>query len=141
MNENHPYRVRVVVEPSFGERLATLPASEPVWIVESVNNTPVAKRLWSERPTSNHLAGITTFKPSVPDTAEEHLLSVLDTIDLHHGPDFCADPPYSELEVIGCEPSPRISAAINELGFSIVSCSADGFTASIQTSNDNTRNA
>jgi hypothetical protein len=140
VNESNPCRVRVVVEPSFGERLATLPAGEPVWIVESANNPPVARRLWTERPTSSHLAGITTFRPGVPDTPEEHLLSVLDTIDLHHG-HYSADPPYSVLEVIGCEPSPRVSAVLDELGFSVVARSADGFTASTRTSNDNPRNA
>ena len=140
MIESHPYRVRVVVEASFGERLAALPPGEPVWVVESAENTPVAKRLWSEPPTSNQLAGITTFQPSLPDTAEEHLLSVLDTIDLHHG-NYSADLPYSVLEVIGCEPSPRISAALDELGFSVVSRSESGFIASARTSNDNTRNA
>ena len=140
MNESHPYRVRVVAEPSFGERLAALPPGEPVWIVESANNTPVANRLWSERPAKSHLAGITTFQPSVPDTAEENLLSVLGAIDLHHGY-YSADPPCSVLEVIGCEPSPGISAALDKLGFSVVSRSESGFTASARSSNDNTRSA
>ncbi len=58
-----PYRVRVVVDPTFGDRLASLPAHEPVWVIDSPATTPVAHRLWRERPAENHLTGITTFKP------------------------------------------------------------------------------
>jgi hypothetical protein len=54
-------RVRVVVDAGFGERLAQLPPGEPVWVVDSAANAPVAKRLWAARPGEN---GITTFRPS-----------------------------------------------------------------------------
>jgi hypothetical protein len=117
-----------VVEPSFGERLAALPADEPVWIVESPRNTPVAKRLWRERPASIHVTGITTFRPGVSDTPEARLLSILGSIDLHHG-GYSADPPYSVLEVIGCQPSANIAAALEELEFRVVQQSSDCFTA------------
>ncbi|MBI5685419.1 MAG: hypothetical protein HZC54_10080 [Verrucomicrobia bacterium] len=126
-----PYRVRVVVDPAFGERLATLPANEPVWVIDSPSNTPVAHRLWKERPAANHLSGITTFQPSSESNPEDDLLAELDTIDLHHGY-YSADPPYSILEVIGCAPSERVRATLTEFGFSIDSISSDGFIAVCQ---------
>ncbi|MFA5192437.1 MAG: hypothetical protein WC740_17160 [Verrucomicrobiia bacterium] len=119
--------------------MATLPVGEPVWIIQSPTNTPVAQQLWKEQPRPSHLVGITTFRPSVSDLPEENLLSVLDDIELHHG-HHSADPPYSVLEVIGCEPSLRVSAALDELGFSIVERSTDGFIARTRTSNENTPN-
>jgi hypothetical protein len=124
-----PYRVRVVVDRSYGERLTTLPSHEPVWIIDTPVNTPVAHRLWRERPTANHLAGITTFKAPSESVPEVDLIAQLPTIDLHHG-EYSADPPYSILEVIGCTPSDRVRAALAELGFSVASTDSDGFTAS-----------
>jgi len=45
-----PHRVRVIVDPIFGERLAALPVGEAVWIIDTPENSPVAHRLWKERP-------------------------------------------------------------------------------------------
>ena len=123
-----PDIVRVVVDRSFGERLAALPPSQPVWIVDSPLNTPVASRLWQERPTETHLSGITTFKPAASGSAEAELLAQLQTIDLHHG-EYSADPPYSALEVFGCAPSGSVSAALREIGFAVHSTTRDGFIA------------
>ena len=55
--ETAAYRVRIVIDPDFGRRLADVPAGEPVWIVESAANTPVAKGLWAQRPAADHLTG------------------------------------------------------------------------------------
>jgi hypothetical protein len=43
-----PYTVYVVVDPNFGERLASLPIGIPVWIVDTPSNKPVAQRLWRD---------------------------------------------------------------------------------------------
>jgi hypothetical protein len=123
-----PHRVRAIVDPAFGERLAELPADAAAWIIDTPQNTPVAHRLWKERPATTHLTGITTFRPGSSLSAEEELLSQLDTIDLHHG-HYSADPPYSILEVIGCSASDRVRAALEELGFSVDFTTFDGFTA------------
>jgi hypothetical protein len=123
-----PHRVRVVVDPTFGERLADLPAREPIWVIDTASNTPVVHRLWKERPDGNHLTGITTFRPGSELVPEDELIAQLDTIDLHHG-HYSATPPYSMLEVIGCSPSDRIHAALAEFGFRIDSTTAEGFIA------------
>ena len=128
MKVSSPHKVRVIVDPAFGERLAGLPASEPAWVIDSPENTPVAHRLWKERSTTSHLAGITTFRPGPSFSAEDELVSQLATVDLHHG-EYSASPPYSVLEVIGCSPSERIQTALGEFGFTVQSSTPDGFVA------------
>ena len=124
-----PYRVKIVLDPNFGERLAALPVNEPVWIIDSTANTPIALQAWKMRPNRNdHLTGITTFKPVAAFDPEEELLAQLAPIDLHHG-NYSADPAYSLLEVIGCAASDRIRAALAEFGFEVQESSANGFTA------------
>jgi hypothetical protein len=123
-----PHRVRVIVDPTFGERLAALPVDEAVWIIDTPENTPVAHRLWKERPAANHLTGITTFRPGPSLSAEEELISQLATIDLHHG-HYSADPPYSVLEVLGCPSSDPVRVALQEFGLAVQSTTSDGFIA------------
>ena len=124
----NPYRVFVVVDRAFGHRLELLPPGEPVWVVDSNVNTPVAHRLWEARAEVSHLQGITTFRGSCDSSPEEDFLGDLDTVDLHHGK-YSAQPPYSILEVIGCPPSERIQVALGEIGFEIASTAPDGFVA------------
>ena len=121
-----PYRVHVVVDPAFGQRLADLPADEPVWVVASPINEPVIRQLWQQRPTKSHLDGITLFQSH--GSPEDALLGNLGTIDLHHG-EYSAQPPYSLLEVVGCQPSEEVRSALAELGFSITATSPQGFSA------------
>ncbi len=123
-----PYKVRVVVDPTFGERLAALPAGEPAWVIDSLLNTPVAHRLWRERKDKNHLTGITTFKPGCNLSPEDEAVGLLDTIETHHG-EYSADPPYSVLEFIGCTDSERLCSALAEFGFRVETSSSDSVVA------------
>jgi hypothetical protein len=124
-----PYRVVVVVDRNFGERLARLSPGVPVWIVDTPANTPVARRLWKERPESNHLTGITTYdgqKRGVDVSPEESLLNQLPSIDLHHGA-YSAKRPYLQLEVIGTPLSDKLKIALGEYGFREFSATNEGF--------------
>lgn len=123
-----PCTVWVVVDPFFGERLAGLPPNEPVWIVDSAANTPVAHRLWKDRPTGCGLAGITTFRPGSGYNPEQELISQLGTIDLHHG-EFSADPPCSALVVTGCGATEAVRYALSGYGFRVKSVQQNGFLA------------
>src|SRR5258708_7761379 len=96
------YTVHIVVDSSFGDRLAELPIGEAVWIVDSFRNRPVILRLRKQRPAESHLTGITAFNPGGA-TAEEILLAQLNMIDLHHG-EYSADPPWSMAIVYGATP-------------------------------------
>lgn len=123
-----PYKVYVVVDPSFGERLATLPEDTPVWIVDTPTNSAVAHRLWKVR-TPNHLTGITTFQVDLSSSPDANLIAKLDMIDLHHGP-FSADPPYSQLEVFGTRLSNEIRTELSRYGFIEFEVTPEGFRCS-----------
>lgn len=125
---NQQYKVILIVEPAFGERLAELPPHVPVWIIESELNSPVAGLLREKRHEENHLTGITTFKPDVTLSPEGQAISMLEPVDLHHG-EFSADPPYSILEVIGCTAIDAMSKELLEYGFVISEITKEGFVA------------
>jgi hypothetical protein len=122
------YKVYLVVDPRFGERLTSLPCGKPVWIVDSPVNTPVIRRLWSERPAGSHLTGITSFVGSGSGIPDEDVIGQLDTIDLHHC-EYSADPPYAEIEVIGAAPSDDAVQRLEELGFRLGATTEGGFIA------------
>jgi len=123
-----PYKVCVVVDRSFGERLAELPRGVPVWIVDTPSNKAVAQRLWKERPNESHLTGITTFNDMESSSPEELLIAELDSIDLHHGA-YSADPPYALLEVIGTRLTDGAKHALAAYGFNEFQEDPSGFTA------------
>ena len=124
-----PYKVYVVVEREFGERLADLERGVPVWIVDTPTNKPVAQRFWNERPDEDHLTGITTFNDRDTLSTAELLLGQLDTIDLHHGC-HSADPSYTVIQVFGTQLIPDVKNVLSEYGFNSFRSTPTGFTAS-----------
>jgi hypothetical protein len=99
-----------------------------VWIVDSPTNKAVAKRLWKERPHENSLTGITTFGFSESATPEDIAVSMLDTIELHHGR-HSADPPYTVIEVLGVVLSENVKIGFSEYGFNEFYPTSAGFNA------------
>nr|WP_309694229.1 hypothetical protein [Armatimonas sp.] len=109
--------VRVIVDPEFGERLASLAPDSPIWIVQSAVNTPVVQRLWQEK-----VGEITSFVESNEGDAESDLIEILGTVDLHHAE-------YTHIEIIGCLPSETIRTELEALGLQIISSNHEGFLA------------
>jgi hypothetical protein len=97
-----PSKVYIVVDREFGEKLAELERSVPVWIGGTPIDKSVVQRLWNERPDESHLTGVTAFNDLNSLCPEEMLLSHLDAIELHHGV-YSANPGYTILEVFGAE--------------------------------------
>jgi hypothetical protein len=126
--EHEGYRVHVVVDPHYGERLRALPAGEPVWVVGSPDNRPVIEALWRKREGSSHRNGITSFSYDPNGTPEAWLIGELPAIDLHHG-EYSHNPPYSVLNVIGVVWSEPIGEKLGQLGFAEHSLTAEGFVA------------
>jgi hypothetical protein len=120
------YRVFVVLDREYGERLLELAGSGPVWIVDTPRNRAVAQHLWVANPNRDHLDGVTTFKAGDGCSSEEILINELDTIDLHHG-SYSADPPYTVLEVIGTPISERLKAELSHYGFNKFQSPGEGF--------------
>ena len=125
------YKVFVVVDRDFGERLSKLQRDVPVWIVDTPVNKPAAQQLWSQQPEPNHLTGVTTFKDMKTAPPEDLLLAQLDSIDLHHG-SYSADPPYTVIEVIGAALTGRVKSELSEFGFSDFHPTQSGFVATRQ---------
>jgi len=107
--------VRLVVDPAFGERLASLPLVGPIWVMDSPQNTPVAHRLWHASRPGDDL-DLTTFKPGEGLAADEEAIRKLDDIEDHHA-GYSQDPPYSVLEIIGCGASEQLVQALADFGF------------------------
>jgi hypothetical protein len=125
---NVPYRVYIVVDREFGEKLAELEPGVPVWIVDTPTNKPVVQRLRKEHSYNSHLNGITTFDDLKSCAPEDILLAELDVIDLHHG-SCSADPPYTVLEVVGTQLSDRAKREMFEYAFNDFQTTSTGFVA------------
>jgi hypothetical protein len=123
-----PYKVYIVVDREFGERLSGLDPDVPVWVISSPANRAVAERLLKNYHHENHLTGITTFKDSESASTEDLLVSELDTIELHHG-FHSANPPYTVLEIFGTPLSERIKAELSRYGFNEFRPQSEGFNA------------
>jgi hypothetical protein len=123
-----PYKVYVVVDREFGEKLSELEKGVPVWIVDTPTNNAVVQRFWNERRDEDHLTGITTFNDLASLSPEDMLLDHLDTIELHHGP-HSADPPYTAIEVLGTELSTKAKHQLSLYGFDEFQTTSTGFKA------------
>jgi len=124
-----PYKVYVVVDREFGEKLGGIEQGAPVWVVDTPANKAVVQRSWNEHPNEDHLTGITTFNDLSSLSPEQMLLGKLDAIELHHG-SYSADPPYSVIEVFGTQLTANAKKVLSEYGFSVFQVTAAGFTAS-----------
>src|ERR1700722_2303708 len=123
-----PYRVFVVLDRDYGQRLTELVRTGPVWIVETPTNFTVAQQIWDASPNRSHLEGVTTFKFPEGSSCEDILINELDTIDLHHGT-YSANPPYTIIEVIGTGISDRVKSSFTEFGFDQFVPTPQGFRA------------
>jgi len=121
-----PYRVYIVLDPHYGERLRDLPADEPIWVINSEQNHSVIQILWNERRGSSHLDGITSFKYNPKGNPEDWFITELSTIDMHHDR-FSHDPPYTVLEAIGVTWSDKIKKTLKEYGFTNYERTTEGF--------------
>ena len=123
-----PYRVHVVVDPSFGDRLRNMPIGEPVWIVATEINVLAYNAVGKERQPKSYLEGLSSFKADKDGTPEDWLVSEIQTIDLHHG-EMSRDPPWSMINVIGVKWSRRIQVELERFGFNRHEDTTEGFTA------------
>lgn len=114
------YKVHVIVDRAFGERLHEIPVGEPVWIVDTEVNRVACEALRKEWNSENHLTGITSFKVKSNASPEDWLISEVETIDLHH-------PLWSVINVIGTGLTVRIQDELTRFGFKEHKNTAEGF--------------
>jgi hypothetical protein len=121
-------RVLVILDPNYGDRLRDVWPGRAVWITMSIANEPVVRSFWANHPKLDHLTGITGLRFDPLVAAEDRFISGLDAIDLHHGP-YSTSNPYSELEVVGIQPTSAVREAMTQLGFTQFEERPDGFVA------------
>ena len=122
------YKVYVIVDREFGQRLSELEQGIPIWIVGTPKNKHAAEQVWAKQKDHDHLTGVTSFTDIPSALPEDLLVAELDTIDLHHG-SYSTDPPYSAIEVIGASISVRVKTELARLGFDDFRETAAGFIA------------
>lgn len=131
------YKVGLVVDPAFGDKLESLAAKMHVWVVGTPQNLAIVQRIWDRLPKgSSHdiESGVTSFHETLGSCPLEWCLNVLGTIDQHHD-EFSHDPPYSLLEVYGLFFSEPLRASFCEHGFTSFESTSQGFIARKETSN------
>src|SRR5438093_1466185 len=112
--------VAIVVDQAFGERLIALASRLHVWIIDTPANKAAALAHSRESSGAPSLeSGATTFTCATAIPPDESVASMLETVDVHHG-EYSHSPPWSFLEVFGASPTPRLSTAPAEYGFTNV---------------------
>lgn len=127
--------VAIVLDPRFGTRLVDLAQRMPVWIAGTPENSGVAEALWRGDEAiraSGRFHEVTTFVVNSAASPEELLVSILDTVDLHHGK-YSQDPPYGCIEAFGALPTESIRQELGRLGFLVSQESATWFRAARST--------
>jgi hypothetical protein len=135
MTDAAGYVVGIVVDPGFGERVATLLDRMPVWIADTETNRAAVARVSPERMRSvedvDHTArgALTTFAVDLKATPESWCLDILDAVAGHHD-HYSHSSGYSALEVYGATPSPELLKALAEYGLTEMELLAGGFLVS-----------
>jgi hypothetical protein len=122
--------VVIVLSGELAPRLSQLAAHHHVWARRTVETEQVAQTFWHEhRPeeASASPGSITLFTGT--GEAENDLLSMIDTVELHHGLASSEQPAATALRVLGAMPTAAIRGAIGMLGFTRIEPIPDGFVA------------
>jgi hypothetical protein len=122
-----PAIVFIIVDRNYGSQLANLPPDEPVWIIDTPTNRAVAQNSWTTRQNGVHGNGVTVFT-SPAASAKDCVIHQLDTIDLHHGI-YSADPPYAGFQIVGTEPTTRLTGELAAYGLTEITATNNGFRA------------
>lgn len=113
------YKVALVVDRTFGERLLGLAHRFHVWIVDSPINTPVIQQVWNTERSEDNAGfsgpGVTSFKAGDEELPHDMCVRIVEDIDEHHG-EFSQVPPWSEIAVYGTTLSDELRDVFSEFG-------------------------
>jgi hypothetical protein len=123
---NATNQVVVVVNRTFGTRLAETAKRHHTWIVDTPPNRLAAEAVWKQTATYSSGRGATTFDDDPSAAPDELVARMLCTIGEHH-------PGVNRLEIYGCSLTPALKAELAECGFGSVVNVEDGFLVSRQT--------
>jgi hypothetical protein len=125
----------VVVDPNYGDRIQAAAQKAPVWVVASLVNKAACEPIWAARRTVDHRerGAVTCYHVADQEDRLSHLLTVLPTLEEHHGEihnDHFSFPGGFVLRVLGLAPTEIVTSALKELGFYRFVGLAEGFDAS-----------
>ena len=124
------YKVGIVVNRSFGDRIVKLAKQFHLWVIESPVNLPVIQSIWHEElpdTTESPLAaGVTAFAGLEDESSEEVCARIVPDVDEHHG-EYSHDPSWTEIEVFGAAISHSLETIFRELGVTQFEVTDDGF--------------
>jgi hypothetical protein len=110
------YRVAIVVDPAFGDRLTSLANRMHVWVADTPLNRDAAERIWAATTTPGIERGVTTFSVSPSESLDAWAAEILAAVELHHG-EYSHNPPVTTLELHGTALSPRLQETLRAMGF------------------------
>src|SRR4051794_18532037 len=110
------YRVAIVADPAFGERLKPLAERMHVWVADTPANRNAAQQIWTHVSAPSIERGATTFRVSPSESTDAWVIDILPAVELHHG-EYSHNPPVSTLEIHGAVLSPRLRDALHSIGF------------------------
>jgi hypothetical protein len=120
--------VVIVLSDKFAAWLPELAADHHVWACRTAETEQVTQAFWKEHPPKEASASsgsITLFTGA--GEAENDLLSIIDTVELHHGLASSKQPPVTSLRVLGTLPTDTIGSTIGAFGFTQIESIPDGF--------------
>lgn len=122
------YRIFLVLDDHFGDRVEALARDTYVWLVQSPYNDASAELVWRESESSDDplQRGLSTYKRLPGESPEEEIVRLIEMIEDHHG-EFAHTPPWSEIEVIGAHVDPqRMEATARDVGATSVVPTPEG---------------
>jgi hypothetical protein len=121
--------VAIVLSDEFIKTVPDLAAGRQVWMRRTPEAERVAQRIWDARAsaaTSTDPGGVTLFLGE--GDSERDLLSILDTVELHHGL-ASSEQPVEALRVLGTDATKTVRTALQALGYTRIDPVPDGFIA------------
>jgi len=119
------YKIGLVVDRSFGEKLSQLAKEMHIWVCDSDFNRQVAEKIWKD--ISHDLEkGVTVFDVRASETEEEMILNQIDNIDMHHG-QHAQKPVWECLEVYGIHPTSKVVEGLKKHGEGRIENTENGF--------------
>jgi hypothetical protein len=120
-----PYGAAIVIGTDHPD-IEGLASRLHAWVPDTAIYYDKIQQIKRKNPEYSSERGVTIYHYEPGETPEDTLLSLLVTVDMHHG-DFSHDPPWSFMEVYGVKPTPAIKEAFAEYGATIFRDTGDGF--------------
>ena len=127
---NTEAEVVIVLSDEFAPDLADVAVKHHVWALRTAETEKVARAIWGERE------GLEGGEPSNSITLfqgtgdpEADLLSISDTVELHHGIATSGQPATRALRVLGTGATDAVRGALAALSFTRIVPISGGFVA------------